>query len=91
MNTKVLTAHVPLALVEKLDQMAVRLERSRDWIMKQALFDLARLYDFLAPLSQPAAARTVQVLVAEPANFLRNSGLQNLSAAPVARTRESLT
>lgn len=37
MNTKVLTAHVPLALAEKVDQMAVRLERSRGWIMKQAL------------------------------------------------------
>lgn len=37
MHTKVLTAHVPLALVEKLDQIAVRLERSRGWIVKQAL------------------------------------------------------
>ena len=37
MNTKVLTAHVPFALAEKLDQIAVRLERSRGWIMKQAL------------------------------------------------------
>lgn len=37
MDTKVLTAHVPLALAEKVDQMAVRLERSRGWIMKQAL------------------------------------------------------
>lgn len=37
MNTKVLTAHVPLALAEKVDQMAIRLERSRGWIMKQAL------------------------------------------------------
>lgn len=36
-NTKVLTAHVPLPLAEKIDQMAVRLERSRGWIMKQAL------------------------------------------------------
>ena len=36
-DTKVLTAHVPLALAEKVDQMAVRLERSRGWIMKQAL------------------------------------------------------
>ena len=26
-NTKVLTAHVPLPLVEKVDQMAIRLER----------------------------------------------------------------
>jgi predicted transcriptional regulator len=37
MTTKVLTAHVPLPLAEKVDQMAVRLERSRGWIMKQAL------------------------------------------------------
>ena len=35
--TKVLTAHVPLPLAEKIDQMAARLERSRGWIMKQAL------------------------------------------------------
>lgn len=37
MNTKVLTAHVPLALAEKVDQMAAHLERSRGWVMKQAL------------------------------------------------------
>lgn len=35
--TKVLTAHVPLPLAEKIDQMALRLERSRGWIVKQAL------------------------------------------------------
>ena len=36
-ETKVLTAHVPLPLAEKVDQVALRLERSRSWIMKQAL------------------------------------------------------
>jgi len=36
-KTKVLTAHVPLKLAEKVDQVAARLERSRGWIMKQAL------------------------------------------------------
>ncbi|GAB1583645.1 MULTISPECIES: CopG family ribbon-helix-helix protein [Phyllobacteriaceae] len=36
-ETKVLTAHIPLPLAEKVDQMAERLERSRGWIMKQAL------------------------------------------------------
>ena len=36
-ETRVLTAHVPLPLAEKVDQMAARLERSRGWIMKQAL------------------------------------------------------
>ena len=37
MDTKVLTAHVPLPLAEKVDQLAARLERSRGWVMKQAL------------------------------------------------------
>jgi predicted transcriptional regulator len=37
MTTKVLTAHIPLPLAEKIDQLATRLERSRTWIIKQAL------------------------------------------------------
>ncbi len=36
-DTKVLTAHVPLALAEKVDRLAARLERSRGWVVKQAL------------------------------------------------------
>ena len=36
-DTKVLTAHIPLGLAEKVDAMAARLERSRGWVMKQAL------------------------------------------------------
>ncbi|MCU7817256.1 MAG: ribbon-helix-helix domain-containing protein [Candidatus Thiodiazotropha sp. (ex Rostrolucina anterorostrata)] len=36
-ETRVLTAHVPAPLAEKVDQLANRLERSRGWIMKQAL------------------------------------------------------
>lgn len=36
-ETKVLIAHAPLLLAERVDQMAARLERSRGWIMKQAL------------------------------------------------------
>ncbi len=37
MATKVLTAHIPLPLADKVDQIAARLERSRGWIVKQAL------------------------------------------------------
>ena len=37
MNTKVMTAHVPLPLAERVDQLAARLERSRGWVLKQAL------------------------------------------------------
>jgi predicted transcriptional regulator len=37
MGTKVLTAHIPLPLAEQVDLIAARLERSRGWIVKQAL------------------------------------------------------
>lgn len=33
---------------------------------------MARLYDFLAPVNQPAAARAVQALTAAPASLLAN-------------------
>lgn len=36
-ETKALTAHIPLPLAEKVDQLAARLERARDWIVEQAL------------------------------------------------------
>jgi len=36
-KTRVFTAQVPIALAEKIDQLADRLERSRGWILKQAL------------------------------------------------------
>jgi len=37
METKILTAHVPLPLANKIDSLANRLERSKAWIIKQAL------------------------------------------------------
>lgn len=36
-DTKVVTANVPIPLAEKLDVLANRLERSKGWIVKQAL------------------------------------------------------
>ena len=36
-QTRVVTAHVPVSLAEKIDVLAKRLDRSRGWIMKQAL------------------------------------------------------
>ncbi|MCM0032897.1 CopG family ribbon-helix-helix protein [Sandarakinorhabdus limnophila] len=36
-DTRVITAHVPLGLADKVEAMAARLERSRGWVMKQAL------------------------------------------------------
>lgn len=37
METRILTAHVRVPLAAKLDELANRLERSRGWIVKQAL------------------------------------------------------
>ena len=37
MTTRVITAHVPLDLAEKVDAFAERLDRPRGWVMKQAL------------------------------------------------------
>lgn len=39
MTTRPVTAHLPVDLVEKVDQYADRLERSRGWIVKQAVGD----------------------------------------------------
>lgn len=36
-ETRVITAHVSLPMAEKIDELATRLERSRGWIIKQAL------------------------------------------------------
>ena len=41
------------------------------WTSK-GLSDLVRLYDFLAPVNKPAAAREVQALTAAPASLLAN-------------------
>ena len=35
--TKALTVHVPSALAEKVDEIAARLDRSRGWVIRQAL------------------------------------------------------
>lgn len=36
-QTRVLTTHVPTTLAEEVDKVAARIERSRGWIVKQAL------------------------------------------------------
>ena len=36
-ETRVLTAHIPSALAQKVDRLAQRMERSRGWVVKQAL------------------------------------------------------
>jgi predicted transcriptional regulator len=36
-DTRVLTAHIPMGMAEQIDQIAFKLERSKNWIVKQAL------------------------------------------------------
>ncbi|KLP46323.1 CopG family ribbon-helix-helix protein [Enterobacter ludwigii] len=36
-QTRVITAHVPAEMAEKIDEMAANYDRSRGWIVKQAL------------------------------------------------------
>ncbi|TBU94787.1 CopG family ribbon-helix-helix protein [Stutzerimonas kirkiae] len=38
-KTRSVTAHVPVELAERVDEIAGRLERSKNWIVKQALSD----------------------------------------------------
>jgi predicted transcriptional regulator len=37
MDTTVLKAQLPTPLAEKIDRLAARLDRSRDWVVEQAL------------------------------------------------------
>lgn len=36
-DTRVLTAHIPMGMAEQIDQIATKLERSKNWIVRQAL------------------------------------------------------
>ena len=36
-ETRVLTAHIPVDMANQIDQLAGKLERSKSWIIKQAL------------------------------------------------------
>lgn len=38
-DTKVVTAHLPIELAERVDAYAEQMDRSRGWIVKQALAD----------------------------------------------------
>jgi predicted transcriptional regulator len=53
-ETRVFTAHVPIA--EKIDQLADRLERSRGWILKQALSSWIEQQEERNQLTQEALA-----------------------------------
>ena len=43
MNTRVVTAHIPSELAEQIDQLALRLDRPKGWIVKQVLMSWVEL------------------------------------------------
>jgi predicted transcriptional regulator len=45
MTTRVVTAHIPKVLAEKLDGLAERLDRPRGWLVKEALTHYIGLED----------------------------------------------
>lgn len=66
-DTRVLTAHVPLPLAEKVDQMAARLDRSRGWVVKQALSTWVAQEEERFRLTQEALADVEAGHVIDPA------------------------
>jgi predicted transcriptional regulator len=58
METRILTAHVPLPLAEKIGELAARLDRPRGWIVKQALQDWVARLDNAAAATRFAEAGT---------------------------------
>ena len=37
MNTRAITAHIPNELAEQLDKISARIDRTKGWVVKQAL------------------------------------------------------
>lgn len=56
METKVLTAHVPLELADRVDEYAKQMDRSRGWIVKQALADWVHWEDEKDRMTREAMA-----------------------------------
>ncbi|MDP1902563.1 MAG: ribbon-helix-helix protein, CopG family [Rubrivivax sp.] len=55
-ETRVITSHVPRPLADQVDALATRLERSRGWIVKQALAEFIALEDRRYRMTQEALA-----------------------------------
>jgi predicted transcriptional regulator len=53
-DTRVMTAHVPVSMADKVGLIAQRLERSKGWIVKQALADWIAREDERDRLTQEA-------------------------------------
>lgn len=55
-ESRMLTAEVPAALAEKVDELSAKMERSRDWIVNQALITWVNIEDERDRLTREALA-----------------------------------
>jgi predicted transcriptional regulator len=65
MDTRVVTAHLPTDLAEKLDDLAARLDRPKGWIVKEAIASYVALEEkrhrlTLEALADVDAGRTLE-------------------------------
>lgn len=64
-ETRVITSHIPIGLAEQVDALATRLDRSKGWVVKQALADFLALEEqrhqmTLEALADVDAGRVIQ-------------------------------
>jgi predicted transcriptional regulator len=87
-NTRVFTSHLPSPLADQVDALAARLERSRGWIVKQALAEFVALEDSRYRLTQIAladvdAGRTIDQAAVEA--WIDSMGTAAESAMPTCK------
>ncbi|APG17137.1 ribbon-helix-helix protein, CopG family [Kosakonia radicincitans] len=89
-GTKVLTAHVPIELADKVDLLAESSERSRGWIIKRALaeyIERAELRQAMIQQGLDAVERGETVSHAEAATWLKSLGTVNPMPLPGVKKR----
>ncbi len=86
MTTRVVTAHIPDALAEKLDLYADRFDRPRGWIVKQALEQYILLEERRDQLTHEALADMRAGRVVEHATI--DTWAKSLGAAKAAKRRK---
>lgn len=87
-ETKVLTAHVPIELAQKVDLLAESSERSRGWIIKRALAEYverAELRQSMIQQGLEAVERGETLSNAEATNWLKSLGTANPLPLPTLR------
>lgn len=55
-ETRVITSHIPIGLAEQVDALATRLDRSKGWVVKQALADFLALEELRHQMTLEALA-----------------------------------